>query len=284
MAQYAPSQNVCLAWPSKNHVAASCKSTDIPDNGMRLYVGSPNPTADPASKSSMTLVKDWGSSGPNQYRGFQHCLEFCGNNDGSLCTGCFTVPSNLQVGAIYTFYWEWSFNSAAETYSSCFEAQITGTPQQTSRQQTTQQTSQQTSQQQSTQQTSRPQTTQQTSRQQTTQQTSRQQTTQQTSRQQTTQQTSRPQTSQQTSQQQSSQQTLQEQSNQETSQQQSNQQESSGASSCGGISDCVSMCGAGNVKSCTCESNQLVIECESSDGSVLGATLVASLSLMLFLL
>jgi hypothetical protein len=48
MARYTPGSTVCLAWPSKNHVAATCTNQYIPDNGLELYVSpSPTGTTDP---------------------------------------------------------------------------------------------------------------------------------------------------------------------------------------------------------------------------------------------
>jgi len=127
MAQYTPGQRVCLAWPPKNHVTATCVNPYIPDNGLKIFVSSPNPTSDPADASGMRLVKDFGkNTQADQFIGFQHCPLFCQDNDKALCTNCFDVPSDLQVGSTYTFVWEWAFNSLTDLYSSCWEAQIVG--------------------------------------------------------------------------------------------------------------------------------------------------------------
>src|SRR5690606_25731125 len=84
MAEYHPGQKVCLSWPSKNHVAADCTNPYIPDNGMKLFVSKPNPTADPQSTDEMTLAKDWApNSGHNKFEGFQHCPKFCEYMDKS---------------------------------------------------------------------------------------------------------------------------------------------------------------------------------------------------------
>jgi hypothetical protein len=128
MAKYSPGQKVCLAWPSKNHVAATCNNPWIPDHGTKLYVSVPNPQAD-ADVESMRLVKDFGTNTrADGFVGFQHCPKFCENNDKSLCSGCFDVPQDLQVGATYTFTWEWAFNADTDLYSSCWEAEIVAPP------------------------------------------------------------------------------------------------------------------------------------------------------------
>jgi len=125
MAQYTPGQRVCLAWPPKNHVTATCVNPNIPDNGLKIFVSSPNPTSDPTDASGMRLVKDFGkNTQADQMIGFQHCPLFCQDNDKALCTNCFDVPSDLQVGSTFTFVWEWAFNSVTDIYSSCWEAQI----------------------------------------------------------------------------------------------------------------------------------------------------------------
>src|SRR4051812_11252510 len=44
--------------------------------------------------------------------------------DKSLCSQCFTVPKNLQVGKVYTFQWYWIFNQGTDPYTTCWEAMI----------------------------------------------------------------------------------------------------------------------------------------------------------------
>jgi len=129
MATYSPGQRVCLAWPPKNHVAASCANRFIPDHGTKLYMSGPNPTSDPTNlanlRATSTLVKDFGTNtAADQYAGFQNCPKFCQNNDKALCTGCFNLPTNLQTGATYAFYWTWAFNADTDVYTSCWEAKI----------------------------------------------------------------------------------------------------------------------------------------------------------------
>jgi len=133
MAVYNPGQTVCLAWPAKNHVSASCNNPDIPDHGTKIYMSSANPTSDPSNLSNLpsspyTLIKDLGTNTEaDGMVGFQNCPLFCSDPDKCLCTGCFTLPTTLQRGAVYSFFWVWAFNSDSDTYTSCWEARISGT-------------------------------------------------------------------------------------------------------------------------------------------------------------
>lgn len=125
MAKYSAGQQVCLAWAPKNHVAASCINKDIPDTGMEVYMSGPNPTSDATSFSQMTKIADWGKNpGADAFKGFQNCPNFCTDPDKATCTGCFWIPSNVQVGAVYTFIWTWEFNGLSDQYSTCWEAKI----------------------------------------------------------------------------------------------------------------------------------------------------------------
>jgi hypothetical protein len=84
MAQYRPGQNVCLAWPSKNHVAAECTKPTIPDMGNKLYISPKNPRRDPSQKEFRNRpLADLGANpfGKIAYMGFQHCPKFCEDND-----------------------------------------------------------------------------------------------------------------------------------------------------------------------------------------------------------
>jgi hypothetical protein len=130
MAQYSPGQQVCLAWAPKNHVAASCINKNIPDNGMEVYMSGPNPTSDPTAFSQMKKIADWGKNpGADAFKGFQYCPNFCSNPDKATCTGCFSIPKDVQVGATYTFIWTWEFNAPSDQYSSCWEATIVASTQ-----------------------------------------------------------------------------------------------------------------------------------------------------------
>jgi len=124
MATYYPGQLITLAWPPKNHVAASCANAFIPDHGTKVYVSVANPTSD-VPLTQMRRVKDLGTNTVvDGYVGYQNCPKFCENNDKALCTGNFTVPDDLQVDAIYTFTWAWAFNADTDIYTTCWEAKI----------------------------------------------------------------------------------------------------------------------------------------------------------------
>jgi len=125
-ATYSPGQRVCLAWPPKNHVAATCNNPNIQDHGTRIYRSGLNPTSDPTLDQFHTnLVYDFGVNTGTSGIGFQNCPEFCTNPDKCLCTGCFVIPTNLALGK-YTFLWEWAFNSDADVYTTCFDVSIVG--------------------------------------------------------------------------------------------------------------------------------------------------------------
>merc|ERR1711974_29219 len=105
MAKWAKGSEVCLAWPSKNHVAAdggACPSGGatnqyIPDGGVRLFYSAVNPDKDPTQdefKRNEVLPFGRGvhTDGQVDFNGFQNCPNFCANNDKSMCNGCFKVP------------------------------------------------------------------------------------------------------------------------------------------------------------------------------------------------
>jgi len=111
-ASYAIGQKVCLAWPAKNHVAASCTNQYIPDHGVKVYRSERNSTTDPTmSGFRKNLVADLGAASGENGKGFQNCPLFCENPDKAFCEGCFTVPK-IDPGK-YTFIWVWAFNSDA---------------------------------------------------------------------------------------------------------------------------------------------------------------------------
>ena len=100
MATYTTGQQVCLAWPSKNHVAATCTNQYIPDTALKLYAtrtGTSDPTQ---SVFDQNQVADMGGhvNGVIDFKGFQNCTKFCENMDKSLCVGCFNIPANMAEG------------------------------------------------------------------------------------------------------------------------------------------------------------------------------------------
>jgi len=128
-AAYKRGQTVTLAWPSKNHVAATCTNPFIPDTSTKLFVTTGTPGANP-NPASFTQVAASFSDDPHvngviDFKGFQNCPDFCSNTDKSLCTGTFVVPDTMADGT-YTFQWSWVFNNGAPPYVSCFEATVAG--------------------------------------------------------------------------------------------------------------------------------------------------------------
>jgi hypothetical protein len=121
-AKYTPGQKVCIAYPPKNHVAASCTNDFIPDTGVVISRSALNPTSDAFTQE---YVNSNGAhvSGQADYKGFQNCPNFCADKDKSLCTMCFTLEDNLAPGE-YTFQWLWMFNSDSDFYSTCWEAEV----------------------------------------------------------------------------------------------------------------------------------------------------------------
>jgi len=127
MATYQVGQTYTLAWPPKNHVAAPCTNPYIPDNSLELFVAPYNDVSDPSQFTNLvpaSFTSDPHVGNTIDYKGFQNCPKFCDNTDKSLCTGTFVVP-DLPSGT-YTFQWKWAFNSAADIYSTCWEAEVVG--------------------------------------------------------------------------------------------------------------------------------------------------------------
>merc|ERR1719232_1519790 len=127
MATYQRGQQITLAWPTKNHVAASCTNAYIPDTALELFV---SPYLDDTAPTynwqqvSASFSDDPHVNGQMDMKGFQNCPDFCNNMDKSLCTGTFIVPE-LTDGT-YTFQWRWEFNANTAPYVTCFEAQVQG--------------------------------------------------------------------------------------------------------------------------------------------------------------
>jgi len=128
MANYQRGQQVTLAWPTKNHVAAICTNAFIPDHSLELFVA-PFTSTDTAENSwtqvtATSFNEDPHENGQMDFKGFQNCPDFCNNMDKSLCTGTFLVPE-LDDG-MYTFQWRWEFNEGTAPYVTCFEAEVSG--------------------------------------------------------------------------------------------------------------------------------------------------------------
>jgi len=128
MATYYQGQRVCLAWPAKNHAAATCTNQYIPDNGIKLLVSDVNPTADPPQASFDAKALPNFGNGVHQtatidFKGFQNCSRFCENMGNAFCSGCFNVPADMAVGT-YTFQWAWFFNSPGDSYRTCYDVEV----------------------------------------------------------------------------------------------------------------------------------------------------------------
>jgi hypothetical protein len=101
----------------------------IPDTQLSIYISGPNPTADLTLSGFQKNVVVAALNGEHvngviDHKGFQKCNKFCENMDKSLCNGCFQIPTNLTVGAVYTFQWYWIFNNGTAPYTTCWEALI----------------------------------------------------------------------------------------------------------------------------------------------------------------
>ena len=126
MSKYNPGQQVCLTYPSKNHVASECTNNYVPDNGIKIY-RSINKNSD--NELSNDFTKEYNhlngihQNGMIDYKGFQNCPGFCNNTDKTVCYVCFNLENNIEPG-IYAFKWIWEFNKN-EYYSTCWDAEIT---------------------------------------------------------------------------------------------------------------------------------------------------------------
>jgi len=126
-AVYETGQIYCLAWPQKNHAAATCTNQYIPDTQMSLYMSPVNPTSDPSAQSDFSanpVTTNFGThtNGVIDCLGFQRAPRFCDNTDRALATGCMSIPSNLATGH-YVFQWYWIFNPGAP-YVTCWDALV----------------------------------------------------------------------------------------------------------------------------------------------------------------
>jgi len=134
---YEAGRTYTIAWPPKNHVAATCTNANIPDTFLRLYMapyneasGDPDQDTFKANQVKASFSDDPHVRGQMDFKGFMNCPRFCDDTDKSLCTGTFTLGANVQPG-VYTFQWYWAFNSEADLYATCWEAVVqpnTGTP------------------------------------------------------------------------------------------------------------------------------------------------------------
>jgi len=126
---YETGRSYTLAWPPKNHVAAECTNPFIPDAFLKLYMAPHNGATDPDQDTfrEMQVPASFSdnphANGVIDFQGFQNCPRFCDNMDKALCTGDFVIPEGTAPG-VYTFQWYWGFNSDADLYSTCYEAEV----------------------------------------------------------------------------------------------------------------------------------------------------------------
>jgi hypothetical protein len=126
-AVYEQGKTYCLAWPMKNHGAATCTNQYIPDTSMLMFRSGVNPTSDPtqAAFKQHEVTQNFGvhTNGVIDCLGFQRSPKFCDNTDRALATGCFTVPADQAVGT-YVYQWYWIFNQGTAPYTTCWDAQV----------------------------------------------------------------------------------------------------------------------------------------------------------------
>lgn len=128
MATYQRGQQITLAWPTKNHVAATCTNAFIPDTSLELFAApftSTDTIENAWTQVPASFSDDPHTNGDMDFKGFQNCPDFCNNMDKSLCTGTFLVPEDMTDGT-YTFQWRWEFNKDTSPYVTCFEAKVEG--------------------------------------------------------------------------------------------------------------------------------------------------------------
>jgi hypothetical protein len=59
MARYQAGSTICLAWPSKNHVAATCTNQYIPDTELALFASATGSSDPNQSVFSRNLIRNW---------------------------------------------------------------------------------------------------------------------------------------------------------------------------------------------------------------------------------
>lgn len=115
----------CLAWPTKNHVAATATNQYIPDTSMvmctctvianinvthdfaqKLKVSAQGVTKDPNQSAFVDVATNFGThtNGVIDCLGFQRSPKFAENTDKALATGCFKIPTAMATGT-YVFQW-----------------------------------------------------------------------------------------------------------------------------------------------------------------------------------
>ena len=123
-ATYVAGQEVCVAYPAKNHVAETCTNEFIPDAGVIISRGQIIDSNTFNNDQTYEHLNGVHVNGQIDYKGYQNCPKFCENMDKSLCTMCFKLEDDIPSG-VYTFKWNWEFNPD-EFYYSCWNAEVIG--------------------------------------------------------------------------------------------------------------------------------------------------------------
>ena len=123
MSKYTPGQQICLTYPSKNHVASECTNNYVPDNGIKIYRSINKNLDNNDFTKEYNHLNGIHQNGIIDYKGFQNCPGFCNNTDKTVCYVCFNLENDIESG-IYSFKWVWQFNEN-EYYSTCWDAEIT---------------------------------------------------------------------------------------------------------------------------------------------------------------
>jgi hypothetical protein len=124
MATYNAGQKVCVLWPSLTHLSSICYGYTTNDFGVRIYRSGVNPTSDPTfNEFKNHEIGYLGTNVGYNGTGYQNCPNFCYNVEGSVCSGCFTLPTNFTEG-VYTFLWLWQTCDVNCWFSTCFDVNI----------------------------------------------------------------------------------------------------------------------------------------------------------------
>jgi hypothetical protein len=118
---FAPGQRVTMRWPAKNHATVG------EQRGVQVFFSKPYTPATGAADDFSNVVDkaSWVAKYPALDVTFTNCSPNQAGVDAAPCTGTFTVPVDLQPGALYTMMWWWEFNQG-EFYNTCADVEIAG--------------------------------------------------------------------------------------------------------------------------------------------------------------
>jgi hypothetical protein len=119
--KFAPGQQVTMRWPAKNHATVG------EQRGVQVFFSKPYTPATGAADDFSNVVdkSSWVAKYPALDVTFTNCSPNQSGVDAAPCTGTFTVPVDLQPGALYTMMWWWEFNQG-EFYNTCADVEIAG--------------------------------------------------------------------------------------------------------------------------------------------------------------